>query len=224
MSGKGVKKDRKVCRRVDGDAKMATDLKHAQSELDAGLAALPVRPVLVDLPSGLLSGESIGNAVRCIKDLKGFFGDEAARLTHDPAQVVYRVQTFCPVGEGTAGGLFWGTTFIEPGTVGGEYFMTKGHHHADRNRSEFYLTVAGSGALILMNENRRTRFEPMSPGTLHYIPAHTAHRVANVGESTLAFLACWPSDAGHDYESIAAQGFGARLLNVGGVPTLVEEA
>src|SRR6185437_15999218 len=38
-----------------------------------------------------------------------------------------------------------GTTFIEPGCVGDEYFMTKGHFHAKRNRGEYYVTAAGSG-------------------------------------------------------------------------------
>ena len=30
-----------------------------------------------------------------------------------------------------------------------------------------------------------------------------AHRVANTGNSVLSFAACWPSDAGHNYEEIA---------------------
>lgn len=181
-----------------------------------------VAQIMVDLKTGALSGKGVRSIARCLKDLKGFFQDENARLAHDPEKVVYRIQTFCPVGEGEEGGLFWGTTFIEPGMVGNEYFMTKGHYHAERRRAEYYMTIVGCGALIMMDENRRTTFEPMYPGTLHYIPARTAHRVANTGESVLAFLACWPSDAGHDYESIADEGFGARLLNVGGIPTLVE--
>jgi glucose-6-phosphate isomerase len=141
----------------------------------------------------------------------------------DPSTLVYRVQAFLPVGEGEEGGLFWGTTFLEPGRVGDEYFMTKGHYHAKRARGEYYLTLQGSGGLILMDEERRTTCEAMRPRTLHYIPAHTAHRVANTGESLLVFLACWPSDAGHDYAAVARQGFSARLRKVGGIPTLVEE-
>lgn len=179
--------------------------------------------IMVDLKTGELTGEWTQRITRCVKDLKGIFGDEEARQSLDPEKIVYRVETFLPVSEGEEGGLFWGTTFIEPGMVGNEYFMTKGHYHAERQRAEYYLTVAGCGALVLMDENRRTTFEAMRPGTLHYIPARTAHRVANTDGSILAFLACWPSDAGHDYESIAVEGFGARLLRVGGVPKLVEE-
>jgi glucose-6-phosphate isomerase len=101
--------------------------------------------------------------------------------------------------------------------------MTKGHHHANRSRSEFYLTVSGVGALILMDKERNTTFEPMNAGSLHYVPIHTAHRIANTGNSELIALACWPSDAGHDYESIAAKGFSARLRKVAGAPVLVGE-
>ncbi len=161
--------------------------------------------------------------LRTIGDMKGYYRDERARQNLDPERVVYRVQAFLPAQEGEKGGLFFGNTFVEPGMVGDEYFMTKGHFHRNRNRSEYYITIAGSGALILMDENRRTVFEPMRPGSVHYIPFNTAHRVANTGDSVLSFLACWPSDAGHDYGTIASKGFGARLRKIKGVATLVEE-
>ncbi len=179
--------------------------------------------MLVDLRTGELRGEGVEWITRTIKDMRGSYRDEGARQSLAQDTIVYRVQAFHPVDEDNEGGLFWGTTFLEPGMIGDEYFMTKGHHHAKRSRSEFYLTLAGSGALILMDEKRRTVFEPMSPGTLHYVPSHTAHRVANTGNSLLTVLACWPSDSGHDYETIANQGFSARLRNVGGIPVLVEE-
>ena len=175
----------------------------------------------------LSSGEIVGPGVQCISrtigNMKGIYRDEQSRASLVPETLVYRVQTFCPVEEGNEGGLFWGTTFVNPGMVGDEYFMTKGHHHAKRSRSEFYLTVAGAGALILMDESRNTVFEPMSAGTLHYVSAYTAHRIANTGNAVLSVLACWPSDAGHDYDSIARDGFSARLRNINGSPVLVAE-
>jgi glucose-6-phosphate isomerase, archaeal len=180
--------------------------------------------IMANFSSGKLVGERIQLLARAIKDMKGIFRDENARQSLNQDAVVYRVQGVHPVAEGEEGGLFWGTTFIEPGMVGDEYFMTKGHFHANRCRGEYYLTVTGRGALIFMDENRRTTFESMQPGTLHYVPAHTAHRVANIGESVLACWACWPSDAGHDYDSIASRGFSARLRRVNGVATLVEES
>lgn len=180
-------------------------------------------PVKVDFRTGKLSGREVVESSRTIADLQNVFADETARQSLAQNAIVYRVQCFFPVGENVEGGLFWGNTLVEPGMVGNEYFMTKGHFHARRNRGEYYITTVGEGALILMSEERRTWFEAMRPGTVHYIPGHTAHRVANTGSQALSFLACWPSDAGHDYETIAANGFGARLRNISGTPTLVEE-
>ena len=90
-------------------------------------------------------------------------------------------------------------------------------------RQEYYWCIQGTGALILMDESGKCWFEPMQPGSLHYIPGYIAHRLANTGDTPLRVGACWPSDAGHDYASIAEHGFTARLMNVGGVPTLVQE-
>jgi glucose-6-phosphate isomerase, archaeal len=186
---------------------------------------VPTLPAQMNV--NLTSGELLGCGIQClsrtIEDMKGVYRDEQSRGLLDQKMVVYHVEAFHPVDEGNEGGLFWGTTFLNPGMVGDEYFMTKGHHHAKRSRGEFYLTVAGSGALILMDESRKTVFAPMSAGTLHYVPAFTAHRVANTGNSLLTVLACWPSDAGHDYDVIARDGFSARLRNIGGFPVLVEE-
>lgn len=49
-----------------------------------------------------------------------------------------------------------------------------------------------------------------------------AHRVANIGYSVLSFAACWPSDAGHDYQVILENGFSASLQCVNGNPQLIE--
>jgi glucose-6-phosphate isomerase, archaeal len=177
----------------------------------------------INFSTGEITGSPVTETLRTIGDMKGYYRDESARQNLDQHKVVYRVQAFLPVVEGTQGGLFLGNTFIEHGMVGDEYFMTKGHFHRNRNRSEYYITIQGAGAMILMDELRRTFFEPMHPGSVHYIPFNMAHRVANVGDSVLSFLACWPSDAGHDYGTIVSEAFGARLRNVNEVPTLVEE-
>jgi glucose-6-phosphate isomerase len=180
-----------------------------------------LQPITMDFATGALSGEGVEELSRTIADLAGVFGDEAARLALAPSTLIYRVQSHLPVAAGTEGGLFWGTTFLQPGLVGDEYFMTKGHFHAKRDHGEYYVACSGEGALILMDEDRRTRFEPMRPGSVHYVPSCMAHRVANTGASVLSFFACWPSDAGHDYDSILRDGFSARLRCVGGQPELV---
>ena len=169
----------------------------------------------MDWTKGLLLPDAqLVESVKTLGQLPGIFADEEARRKMDPRTVVYRVQAWCPVPEGTEGGQFWGTTVVEPGMVGSEFFMTHGHFHRKRNRTEYYGTVEGAGALILMNESRETRMEPMASGTLHFIPPNIAHRVVNTGQGPLRFVACWPSDAGHDYEAIRKFGFSARLMNV----------
>lgn len=207
------------CSKYAGDFVLET----VSNQASAALSMVPAT-LQVNLQTAVLSGNSeIQEVVRRLSDLKGIFRDESLRASLPQETVAYRVQSFFPVKEGFNGGLFWGSTFIEPGMVGDEYFMTKGHFHALRDRTEIYMGVAGSGALILMDENGRTWCEHMQPGSVHAIPGRVAHRVANVGKTQLSFLACWPSDAGHDYETIAKDGFTARLRNVNGTPKLVME-
>ncbi len=139
----------------------------------------------------------------------------------DPKTLVYSVEWAQPTPPDTEGGLFWGATVIEPGRVGDEYFMTRGHFHAKRDRGEYYTTAHGTGLLLLMNEDRSGRSEQMAPGSLHYVPGHTAHRVVNTGEVPLIFWACWPSDAGHDYRTIQRDGFSHRVVAAAGSPRLI---
>lgn len=173
-------------------------------------ATLP--PVDFESATGVLYGAEVVEDSRTIGDLKGIFTDEAAQAAMDPTTVAYSVRCYFPVPDGTSGGLFFGATFLAPGTVGNEYFMTKGHFHAKRDTAEFYWGIQGEGILLLMNEDRTIRAERVRPGSLHYIPGRVAHRMVNVGEETLSFGACWPSDAGHDYETIREEGFSARVF------------
>lgn len=150
--------------------------------------------------------------------LKGIFRDQQAWAAMDPETIVYRVWWWEPVPQGTEGGLLWGTTEIQPGRVGDEYYMTHGHRHSIRNRAEFYGTSKGTGMLVMRADDGRTWAEPMTPGSLHYISGNVAHRVVNTGDVPLRFVACWPSDAGHDYEISGGRGFGARVLAQQGSP------
>jgi glucose-6-phosphate isomerase len=177
----------------------------------------------MDWKKGLLLPDSrVRESIKTIGQLESIFLNEEARRAIDQHTVVYRVQAWCPVPDGTEGAQFWGNTEIAPGQVDSEYFMTHGHFHLKRNRTEYYATVEGEGALILMDESRRTWMEPMSAGSLHFIPPNIAHRVANSGKLPLRFVACWPSDAGHDYDAIRRLGFSERLLIVNGKASLVE--
>lgn len=175
---------------------------------------------IINLENGTISGE-VTQSKRILSDLAGIFADEAARAAMDQDQVIYNVQMHECEKEGTAGGLLFGTSLINPGNVGGEYFMTKGHYHAKRDTAEYYFCISGCGALILMDEQGKCWFEPMARGTLHYIPRSVAHRLANTGGEVLAVGCCWGADCGHDYATIATTGFSKRLMDVNGEARLV---
>ena len=167
-----------------------------------------------------LSGDSTLTSKKLVKDLAGVFADDSARARAGEA-IAYRVQMHQSVPDNTPGGLFFGISEIEPGTVGDEYIMTRGHYHAQSDRAEYYWGIEGTGLLVLMTRDRKARVEIVEPGSLHYIPGHTAHRLVNTGNQTLRVGACWPSDAGHDYESIARDGFSVRVFKRDGKPVVV---
>ncbi len=171
--------------------------------------------------NGNLVGEAVSESKRILSDLHGIFEDDAAFGKMDQDTLVYRVQCHFAEQEGKVGGLFFGTSYVYPGAVGNEYFMTKGHFHSKIDTAEYYWCIEGEGVLILMDENRNCWAEKMTKGSLHYIPGKVAHRIANTGENILTVGACWPSDAGHDYAAIKETGFSSRLKNVNGVPTLI---
>jgi len=178
-------------------------------------------PVLLNLIDFNMKGDPVKQQSRSILNIAKLFLDQDA-VKKIPAQtMIYMVQFWMPVAEGTAGGLFFGTTMIMPGKVGSEYLMTKGHYHSKSDRAEFYWGVQGKGMLIMMDRERNTWAEMVYPGSLHYISSEIAHRLANTGFDKLIVGACWPSDAGHNYSEIEDTGFSARLLEKDGNPVLV---
>ncbi len=178
-------------------------------------------PVDLNPENFKMTGSPVIDQVRKLQDLSGIFQDQEAFNRMDQEQLAYTVQSWLPVLEGTPGGLFFGASTIFPGKVGNEYFMTKGHFHAKSDRAEFYWGIQGKGMLILMDRERNTWAEEVYPGSLHYIGSEIAHRLANTGIENLIVGACWPSDAGHDYEEIAKNGFSARLVEFEGIPKLI---
>ncbi len=172
--------------------------------------------IVIDFSDGSLAGHEVIQTTRKVSQLAGFFENEAALKQMDGETVIYQVQAYFPVAQGLEGGLFFGKTTLFPGKVGDEYFMTKGHFHEKIDRGEFYWGIKGHGVLLLMDENRKAWAEKMSPGSLHYIPGRVAHRTINTGKEPLHFGACWPSDAGYNYDEILENGFSARIKEVDG--------
>jgi glucose-6-phosphate isomerase, archaeal len=175
-----------------------------------------------NINNGVLSGENIIESVRKLGDINGIFQDKEAFNKMDQNQIAYKVQMHNPEKEGKEGGLFFGTSFLYPGIVGDEYFMTKGHYHSKRDTAEYYWCLSGEGILLLMDETGKTNAIKIFPGSLNYIQGNIAHRLVNTGDEILVVGACWPSDAGHDYRTIAKHGFSVRIRSVEGKPEIIK--
>jgi glucose-6-phosphate isomerase, archaeal len=177
-------------------------------------------PVTIDWLAGALSGASVRRSRKHLGDMRSLFLNGLSSSLADDT-LLYSVEYF-GAGPGAApGGLLFGYTRLEAGKVRDEYFMTHGHFHALPSHAELYLPVAGQGLLLRMERDGCTWAEEMLPGRVHSIDGRHAHRVVNTGSEPLIFWACWPADAGYDYEAIVREGFGLRALDRDGRPTLV---
>lgn len=179
--------------------------------------------VRFDPTAGTLTGGT--RVERRLSDLAGIFEDvgayEAALAAGNP--LVYSVESVEPgTGEGD---LHFGLGVIRPGRIGREYFMTKGHLHSWRDAAEIYIGLAGLGMMLLEDEQTgESRLLPLEPGCAVYVPGHTAHRTANIGEGPLSYLGVYSARAGHDYGSIAERNFRYVIIDDGGRPSLVRRS
>jgi glucose-6-phosphate isomerase len=144
---------------------------------------------------------------RRLSDLRGMFLEDPE---DDSDPVMYRV-SYAPVPE-TGSDIVYCTTVLQPGRVGREYYMTRGHFHAVRDRAEVYIGLAGQGLLVLATEDSGHRVEPIRSGTVSYVPGGWAHRSVNVGGEPLVFFAAFVGDAGQDYDTIERRGFPVVVL------------
>lgn len=153
-----------------------------------------------DLTTGTLQPER-DLQERRLADMRGYYLDEDGA----EERLIYTVSAM-PVPK-TGDEILSSTTIMYPGTVGGEYHMTKGHFHATWRRSEIYFTLAGEGLLLMATDDGQHREEPMGAGSINYIPGGWAHRSVVTGDVPLVFLATYIGDAGYDYATIEERGF-----------------
>lgn len=176
----------------------------------------------IDWPTGRMSaGEK---KIRRASDMVELYYDrtaaEAAADQDDP--IIYEYTTI-ELPE-TTEHVLYGTTTIYPGTIGKEYFMTKGHYHQVRGTGEVYFCFGGEGRLIMATEEGDTSVLEMHKGSVSYVPPGWAHRVCNTGSEPLMFFAAFPGHAGHDYGSIAESGLPVRVEERNGQPVVITKS
>jgi glucose-6-phosphate isomerase len=172
-----------------------------------------------DAATGALS-PATGRYSKHLSHLEGVFRDADAwsrAILENADPLVYEVNEYKK--EGTD--LFFGTTTMQPGKVGEEYFMTRGHFHFRRDMGEFYCTQHGSGLLLLQNRNGKSETVEMRQGSCSFIPPDWAHRSINIGSVPLVFTWFCNILAGHDYDVIAARGMRMLVVERSGKVKLV---
>ncbi|MCL4124871.1 UNVERIFIED_CONTAM: hypothetical protein GTU68_007539 [Idotea baltica] len=164
-----------------------------------------------------MSGSS-GRYEKSIKELSGLYEDAEAfdlAVSANPERVVYSVHEVRPLQE--KGDLIFGTTWMAPGKIGREFFMTRGHIHARANRPETYYGESGQGLMLMESPQGETQILEVHPRVMVYVPPMWIHRSVNTGSDPLVMSFCYPSDSGQDYEIIAQSGgMSKRIVDAGG--------
>src|SRR5258708_27917964 len=165
-------------------------------------------------------GELIGATNRYVKkvvDLEGLYEDVVAfdalkRQLGD--EIVYEVTDYKPSAD--AGDMIIGVTRMRPGKVGREYFLTRGHIHANANRPEMYYGERGRGLVLLESPKGDIRTVEIGPRALCYVPPYWIHRSVNTGPDELVMTFAYPADSGQDYAIIEeAGGMKSRVVDDG---------
>ncbi|MHA1610163.1 MAG: glucose-6-phosphate isomerase family protein [Candidatus Njordarchaeales archaeon] len=160
--------------------------------------------------------------VRRLSDMREFFYDRTAVeriLSHDDP-IIYEVYVYeRSIAEGH---LSCSITILYPGKIGKEFYMTKGHFHKKRDRAEVYIGLSGSGFILMMDENEEAKIARIEPDAIVYVPPYHAHRAINTGKEPLVFLAVFPSDAGHDYDTIRKKGFPKLVIEEDGQVLIID--
>ncbi len=175
----------------------------------------------IDFKSGNLKPNDRTN-IRKLSNMKGMFWDREseARILEKEDPVIYSFSEKVLPEE--PGHLQIAMTSINPGKVGEEYYMTKGHYHKLAQTSEVYLGLEGEGCLLMQTVEGNFSSIDIRPGVLAYIPPYWGHRMVNTGESPFIFFAVYPGDAGHNYGDIEKTGFAKILLKRDGKTLLTD--
>lgn len=175
----------------------------------------------VDFQSGALNPNDRMN-LRKLSDMRGMFLDQRAenRILKSQDPVIYSFSE--KVLPEQAGQLQIALTSINPGKIGEEFYMTKGHYHKIPHTAEVYLGFEGEGCLLMQTTGGDFESIDIRPGVLAYIPPYWGHRMANTGSKPFIFFAVYPGNAGHNYGDIEKTGFVKVLVERAGKSLLID--
>ena len=136
-----------------------------------------------------------------LSDLKEFLNDKkgAEKILQKSNPLIYTVKSIEEYQ------ISYGITKINPGKIGKDYFLTKGHYHKEKS-SEVYYLLKGTGLLLLKKEKQKKKIK-LKKNYFHYIPEGHSHRVINTGKTPLEFLSIYQTNSNPDYSKIKKQGF-----------------
>jgi len=165
----------------------------------------------VDLGQGNMS-HATSRYEKKLSDLAGLYADAQAfsDLLAKGDPVVYDVSEFRP--SNRSGDMIFGVTRMNPGRIGQEFFLTRGHIHAKANRPEIYYGQKGRGLMHLESPDGETRIVEIAEQTICYVPPYWIHRSINIGDEDLVMVFSYPADSGQDYGIIERSGGMAKRV------------
>jgi glucose-6-phosphate isomerase len=171
--------------------------------------------VEIDLDTGEMPGAT-HHLVRLASDMRGYYQDAASlqALIAQGNPLHYEVFE-APVPQ-QAGQLMFCLSKLQPGQVGTECFMTKGHYHLLADTAEIYLCLRGEGYVLMRTNSDQGAWEKLKRGRMVYVPPLWGHRSVNTGGEPLVSFCVYPGDAGHNYGDIEEEGFPKRVFKIGG--------
>lgn len=187
------------------------------------MSAQTALSALVDFDLKTGSSSSRTPIQRHLSDMSGMYADQdaAASMLAAGDPLVYE---YYDMGvPNTSGNVAYGTSTTFPGTVGDEYFMTKGHFHSVLDTAEVYYCLSGHGYMLMENPQGDWEIQELTSGRAVYVPGRYGHRSINISpdEPFVTFFA-FPGHAGHDYGSIESRGFSKLVVERSGRPEVID--
>lgn len=176
--------------------------------------------VFINLASGLVD-QGAGLVERRLSEMAPFFADQnaVAEITRTENRLIYDMVHHYFLT--SVSDMSMAVSRIQPGKVGDEYHMTKGHFHARDDQPENYFCLQGTGFLLMETLDGDFRAVPWKPGVLTHIPGQWAHRVVNTGKDVLFFVSAFHKAAGHEYRRVEENGFAQIVVEREGKPVVI---